>query len=181
MIVMGIDPGVANTGFGVVRCGGGRTVALDGGVIETSPSEPLPKRLARIHASVSELIEWHEPDAVAVEDLYFGRNAGSALAVGQARGVVMLAAAERDIPCHDYPPQVVKQAVCGVGTAGKEQVQEMVARLLGLAEPPSPDHAADAFAVAVCHTGHASSALSGGFSEATPAKRPARTSRRAAG
>ena len=91
---------------------------------------------------------------MALEDLFFGRNVGSALSVGQARGVIMLAAGQRGIPCFDYTPQAVKKAVCGAGSAAKHQVQEMVATLLGLPEPPTPDHAADAFAVAICHAGH---------------------------
>jgi crossover junction endodeoxyribonuclease RuvC len=155
MIVIGIDPGAANTGFGVVKTAGDRLVALDGGVIETSPAMAAEQRLARIHRSLGELIEWHEPAAMALEDLYFGRNVGSALAVGQARGVAMLAAAQRDLPCFDYTPQAVKKAVCGSGAAEKGQVQQMVATLLSLPEPPSTDHAADALAVAICHAGSA--------------------------
>jgi crossover junction endodeoxyribonuclease RuvC len=153
MIVIGIDPGAANTGFGVVRTINDRMVALDGGVIETSPELPAEERLASIHESLGQLIAWHEPKALALEDLFFGKNVGSALAVGQARGVVMLAAAQRGVPCFDYTPQAVKKSVCGSGSAGKGQVQRMVATLLGLPEPPSPDHAADAFAVAICHAG----------------------------
>ena len=155
MIVIGIDPGAANTGFGVVRTINDQMVALDGGVIETAPEQPTGDRLARIHESLGQLIEWHEPKALALEDLFFGKNVGSALAVGQARGVVMLAAAQRGIPCFDYTPQAVKKAVCGSGSADKGQVQRMVATLLGLPEPPAPDHAADAFAVAICHAGGA--------------------------
>lgn len=155
MIVIGIDPGAANTGFGVVRTINDRMVALDGGVIETAPEQAAEDRLAKIHESLGQLIDWHEPKALALEDLFFGKNVGSALAVGQARGVVMLAAAQRGIPCFDYTPQAVKKAVCGAGGADKGQVQRMVATLLGLPEPPTPDHAADAFAVAICHAGGA--------------------------
>ncbi len=158
MIVIGIDPGAANTGFGVVRTINDRMVALDGGVIETAPERPAGDRLAKIHESLGQLIEWHEPKALALEDLFFGKNVGSALVVGQARGVVMLAAAQRGIPCFDYTPQAVKKAVCGSGSADKGQVQRMVATLLGLPEPPAPDHAADAFAVAICHAGGAAAA-----------------------
>ena len=153
MIVIGIDPGMANTGFGVVRTAGERMVALDGGVIETDADLPVEARLAKVHESLSELIVWHEPKAMALEDLFFGRNVGSALSVGQARGVALLAAAQRTLPCFDYTPQAVKKAVCGSGSADKGQVQRMVATLLGLPEPPTPDHAADAFAVAICHAG----------------------------
>jgi crossover junction endodeoxyribonuclease RuvC len=158
MIVFGIDPGAANTGFGVVRTAGTRMTALDGGVIETSPAAAVEGRLAHLHTELSELLDWHQPDAVALEDLFFGKNVGSALSVGQARGVALLAAAQRRIACFDYTPQAVKKAVCGAGSAGKEQVQRMVAGLLALPEPPTPDHAADAFAVAICHAGHAASA-----------------------
>jgi crossover junction endodeoxyribonuclease RuvC len=155
IVVMGIDPGFANTGFGVVRLEGARIAAVDGGVIEVPPDESAEKRLARIHDSVSELIRWHEPEAVALEDLYFGKNVRSAIGVGQARGVVMLAAAESGARCFDYTPQAVKMAVCGHGGADKRQVQQMVASLLRLPEPPKSDHAADALAVAICHAGHA--------------------------
>jgi crossover junction endodeoxyribonuclease RuvC len=154
MVVMGIDPGFAHTGFGVVRLEGTRLAAVDGGVIEAPPDEAPEKRLARIHASVAELIRWHEPEAVALEDLYFGKNVRSAIGVGQARGVAMLAAAEAGARCFDYTPQAVKMAVCGHGGADKAQVQQMVATLLRLPDPPQSDHAADALAVAICHTGH---------------------------
>ncbi len=130
-------------------------LALDGGVIETRADEAVEGRLSRVYSSLCELLDWHEPKAMALEDLFFGRNVGSALAVGQARGVALLAAARRGIPCFDYTPQAVKKAVCGSGSAGKDQVQRMVASLLGLPEPPTPDHAADAFAVAICHAGGA--------------------------
>jgi crossover junction endodeoxyribonuclease RuvC len=164
VIVLGIDPGVANTGYGVVAHDRGRLVALDGGVIETRAGEEPGERLAHIHARVGELMDGYTPDAVAVEDLYFGANANSAFAVGQARGVVILAAGQRRIPCRSYTPQQVKAAVCGSGRAGKGQVQRMVQALLSLAEPPKPDHAADALAVAVCHANHAplAAALTGG-------------------
>jgi crossover junction endodeoxyribonuclease RuvC len=155
VIVLGIDPGVANTGYGVVAHDRGRLVALDGGVIETRAGKEAGARLAEIHARVGELMDGYSPDAVAVEDLYFGANANSAFAVGQARGVVILAAGQRSIPCRSYTPQQVKAAVCGSGRAGKRQVQRMVQTLLSLPEPPRPDHAADALAVAVCHANHA--------------------------
>jgi crossover junction endodeoxyribonuclease RuvC len=152
MIVLGIDPGVANTGFGVVRrAAGGRLAALDGGVIETPPGLPAERRLAAIFARVEGLLDEHGPAAVALEDLYFGANARSAFAVGQARGVVMLAAGRRGIGCASYTPQQVKGAVCGSGRAAKDQVVRMVQALLCLPDPPRPDHAADALAVAICH------------------------------
>ena len=148
---MGIDPGVASTGFGVVRVAGGRMSAIDGGVVGAPADEPLAARLVRIHAALADLLRWHEPAAVALEDLYFGKNARSAIAVGQARGVAMLAAGERGVPCFDYTPQAVKMAVCGSGAAAKRQVQRMVAALLSLPHPPESEHAADALAVAICH------------------------------
>jgi crossover junction endodeoxyribonuclease RuvC len=151
MVVLGIDPGLANTGFGVVLRRSGRLAALDGGVIETRAGAPLERRLAEIHARVCDLISEHRPVALAIEDLYFGRNAHSAFAVGQARGVVLLAAGIHGVPAFSYTPQAVKQAVCGSGSAAKEQVQRMVGALLSLAEAPEPDHAADALAVAICH------------------------------
>ncbi len=152
---MGVDPGAANLGFGVVRVEGAHMVALDGGVIETSPSEPPERRLSRIHKALSELIEWHEPKALALEDLFFNRNVGSAMVVGQACGVSMLAAGQRGVQCFTYTPQAIKMAVCGSGSAGKKQVGRMVGTLLGLPEPPASEHAADALAVAICHAGAA--------------------------
>jgi crossover junction endodeoxyribonuclease RuvC len=151
MIVLGIDPGTANTGYGVVGRHDGRLVALDGGVVHTVPGADPGARLEAIHARVGALIDEYDPEAVALEALYFGANVRSAIAVGQARGVVMLAAAQRGVPCCDYTPQQVKGAVCGSGRAEKGQVQRMVQALLGLAELPRPDHAADALAVAICH------------------------------
>jgi crossover junction endodeoxyribonuclease RuvC len=155
MIVLGIDPGTASTGYGVVARRGGRLVALDGGVIATPAGLELARRLAAIHRRVGELLDEHRPEALAVEELYFGANVKTAFAVGHARGAAMLAAGERDVACHGYTPQQVKGAVCGSGRAGKEQVQHMVAALLALPELPRPDHAADALAVAVCHHNHA--------------------------
>jgi crossover junction endodeoxyribonuclease RuvC len=155
MIVLGIDPGLANTGYGVVARRGGRLVALDGGCVQTPAGLAPELRLAAIHARVGELLDEHEPDAVALEELYFGANARSAFAVGQARGAVMLAAGQRGVPCSGYTPQQVK----GAGRAPKDQVGRMVQALLALAEPPTPDHAADALAVAICHVNHAPVAL----------------------
>lgn len=155
MVVLGIDPGLANCGFGVVRRRSGRLVALDGGVVTTRAPAPLERRLADLFTRIDDLLLHHEPDALALEALYFGQNVRTAFAVGQARGVVLLAAGRRGVPCHDYTPQQVKGAVCGSGRADKAQVIRMVQALLGLAEPPGPDHAADALAVAVCHANHA--------------------------
>jgi crossover junction endodeoxyribonuclease RuvC len=154
-VVMGIDPGAANLGFGIVRVEGSRMVALDGGVVETGAELPIERRLERIHSALSELIEWHQPKAMALEDLYFGKNVHSAMSVGRASGAAMLAAAQQGVRCFVYTPQAIKKAVCGSGAAGKEQVQRMVATLLALPELPTPDHAADALAVAICHGGTA--------------------------
>jgi crossover junction endodeoxyribonuclease RuvC len=153
-IVMGIDPGVANTGFGVVRVCGPRMTALDAGTIEVPPGIPAEQRLRQIHESLSELIAWHSPEALALESIYFGKNVRSAIGVGQARGVVMLAAATRGIGCTDYTPQAIKLAVCGTGSAAKDQVKHMVQALLGLPVEPPSDHAADALAIAICHAAH---------------------------
>jgi crossover junction endodeoxyribonuclease RuvC len=122
-------------------------------VVETTPEQPMERRLERIHRALAELIAWHEPKAMAIEEVYFGKNVRSAMAVGQASGVAMLAAAQGGIGCFPYTPQAIKMAVCGSGAAGKGQVQRMVGTLLGLPEPPKPDHAADALAVAICHGG----------------------------
>ena len=155
MIVLGIDPGLANTGYGVVARRGGRLAALDGGVVETPPGLALERRLTALHGAVCALLRDHRPDAVALEALYFGRNVRTAFAVGQARGVILLAAGQAGVACADYTPQQVKGAVCGTGRAAKDQVGRMVQALLALPQPPAPDHAADALAVAICHANHA--------------------------
>jgi crossover junction endodeoxyribonuclease RuvC len=155
MIVLGIDPGTASTGYGLVESVGSRLSAVAQGVIETLPGAPVERRLANIHSRVGNLLDLHWPDAVAIEELYFGANVRTAFAVGQARGVVLLAAGQRDVPTRSYTPQQVKAAVCGNGRAGKEQVGRMVARLLGLDAPPAPDHAGDALAVAICDVNRA--------------------------
>ena len=155
MIVLGIDPGLANTGFGVVARRGSRLVALDGGVVETPAGTSVEQRLGQLHDALSTLLREHGPDAMALETLYFGQNARTAFAVGQARGVAMLCAGQRGVECFSYTPQQVKGAVCGSGGAGKAQVSRMVTALLALASEPSSDHASDALAVAICHANHA--------------------------
>jgi crossover junction endodeoxyribonuclease RuvC len=150
MIVLGIDPGTADTGFGVVQGVGSRLRALDSGVIKTRAGVAAELRLAEIHGRVAELLDRHRPESLAIEGLYFGVNTRTAFAVGQARGVTLLAAGQRNVPVRTYTPQQVKGAVCGHGGAAKDQVGRMVTRLLGLAEPPGSDHAADALAVAIC-------------------------------
>jgi crossover junction endodeoxyribonuclease RuvC len=175
MLALGIDPGTANTGFGLVRSTGSRLEIVGHGVIITRAGTPLERRLADIHERVGELLDAHRPQSMAVEDLYFGTNAHSAFAVGQARGVVLLAAGQRGVPSHSYTPQQVKGAVCGHGRADKTQVATMVARLLGLASAPTPDHAADALAVAICELNQAP--IAGALAAAGP--RPGRARRTA--
>ncbi|HEX3978215.1 MAG TPA: crossover junction endodeoxyribonuclease RuvC [Solirubrobacteraceae bacterium] len=154
MLVLGIDPGTANTGYGIVRGVGSRLRAVEEGMIKTHPGVSLERRLSDIHQRVGELLDEHQPDAMAIEELYFGANVRTAFAVGQARGVVLLAAGQRGVPTRSYTPQQVKGAVCANGRADKAQVARMVARLLGLAALPTPDHVSDALAVAVCHLNH---------------------------
>ena len=150
MKVLGVDPGTAALGYGIVEGTGGRLRSLDYGCFETSPESTLPERLLAIHSLVAELVEIHRPDLVAVERLFFSRNVQTAFAVGQARGVVLLAAAEHGVPVREATPNEVKSAVAGYGAADKEQVARMVQLVLGMEEIPSPDDAADALATAVC-------------------------------
>ena len=171
MIVLGIDPGTANTGFGIVERRAGRLFALDGGVITTRPEAPMQIRLANIHRRVCELMDDHLVTVIAMEDIYFGRNASSAFGVGQARGVVMLAAGQRRMDCASYTPQQVKHAVCGTGRAEKDQVARMVQALLALDAPPRPDHAADALAIAICHVNGAPHAAAVAESRVVPGSR----------
>jgi len=151
MLVMGIDPGTAITGYALVREDAGELVLITCGTITTTAGQPMPERLVTIHGEVTELIDQYHPQSMAVEQLFFSRNVRTALAVGQARGVVLLAAAHREVPVSEYTPLQVKQAVVGYGRAEKSQVQEMVRLLLKLDSIPRPDDAADAVAVAVCH------------------------------
>jgi len=150
-VIMGLDPGTAATGFGVISVAGNRLRALEYGVIDTAAGLPLEQRLEQIHGAVAEILARHRPDAAAVESLFFNVNVRTALAVGHARGVALLACSQGGCEVFEYTPQQVKQAVVGYGKADKEQVMEMVRVLLGLAEIPQPDHAADALGVAICH------------------------------
>jgi crossover junction endodeoxyribonuclease RuvC len=152
MRVLGIDPGTATTGYGLVVGGRGQTpVLVEHGTIRTSPPTPMAERLRELHAGLMELIEALEPDVMAVEELFFSRNVTTALTVGQARGVILLAAAQSRIPAYEYKPMVVKQALTGYGAADKRQVQEMLRLLLDLESVPRPDDAADGVAIALCH------------------------------
>ncbi|MFQ5944865.1 MAG: crossover junction endodeoxyribonuclease RuvC [Anaerolineae bacterium] len=150
-LALGIDPGTAATGFGLIERDRDGLQLMDYGVIRTSPKRTPPQRLLEIHARVGELIERHRPTEVVVEKIFLGRNASSAMAVGQARGVVLLAAGQAGVAVYEYNPQQVKQAVAGYGQATKEQIQEVLRDSLDLPEPPRPHHAADAIAVALCH------------------------------
>ena len=149
MIVLGIDPGTAALGYGLVERSGGGLRAVDFGVLKTSPELSLPERLLAVHTLVTDLIELHGPTLVGVERLFFSRNAQTAFGVGQARGVVLLAAAQHGIPVREATPNEIKNAVAGYGSADKEQVQRMLQVLLSLDAPPTPDDAADALAMAV--------------------------------
>ena len=151
MKVLGIDPGTAACGYGIVSASGGRLEALDFGWWPTPARQSLELRLKRIHDEIAELIARHEPDAVALEESYVGADARIALSVGQARGAALVACAAAEVACSEYPPATVKHAVCGYGRAEKAQVQRMVRAVLGLEEVPKPHHAADALAVAICH------------------------------
>jgi len=149
VIVLGIDPGTAALGYGIVESSRGRLREVDHGCLVTSPDTALPERLLAIHALVDELIALHSPRIVAIERLFFSKNVQTAFAVGQARGVVLLAAAQHRIPVVEATPNEVKSAIAGYGAADKEQVQRMVQLVLGMAELPRPDDAADALAIAV--------------------------------
>ncbi len=152
VLVLGIDPGTATTGYALVRQRDGREIELVSyGVVRTPAQMPMPERLRKLYHELRAVIAQAKPDVAAIEELFFSRNVTTALSVGQARGVALLAAAEAGLPVYEYKPMEVKQAVVGYGGATKEQVQEMVRMLLGLAEVPRPDDAADAAAVAICH------------------------------
>jgi crossover junction endodeoxyribonuclease RuvC len=147
--VIGIDPGLAATGFGIVRSEAGRLVCLDFGVIRTDPALSSGERLLTIHSGIGDLVSRFLPVRAGIESLYFTRNVTSAIPVAQARGVVLLAMAQHSIPAEEYTPQQIKQAVVGNGNADKEQVMQMVRVVLGMTSVPRPDHAADALAAAI--------------------------------
>lgn len=151
MRVLGIDPGFGRTGYGVIDAESGRQRALEYGCIETLPSDPIGQRLQDIHNAVKDIIERYEPEAVAIEQLFFNRNVTTAFTAAEARGVVVLAAQLANVPQYSYTPIQVKQAVVGYGRAEKKQVQAMVKVLLGLTVLPQPDDAADALAIAIAH------------------------------
>lgn len=152
MRVLGIDPGTAISGYAVVEeDSGGRLTLIALGVINTPAHTPLPQRLQMIYQDLHEIVNLHQPEASAVEQLFFSKNARTAMSVGHARGVILLALANAGLPIHEYTPMQIKQAVTGYGNARKPQIQEMVRMLLNLPDLPHPDDAADAAAVAICY------------------------------
>ena len=152
MLAIGIDPGTATTGYGLVReDDDGRLAVVDFGVVLTTPEFPMPERLLNMYRQLKDILLLHRPDSGAVEKLFFARNSRTAISVGQGRGVVLLALAEAGLQVAEYTPMEVKQAVAGYGGAEKPQIQEMVRLLLGMESIPKPDDAADALAIAICH------------------------------
>lgn len=151
MLVLGIDPGTAITGYGLVSQIDGAMSLVSHGAITTSPDLALPQRLRAIHTTLRDIIDTYHPTEAAVEELFFSKNARTALTVGHGRGVALLALAEADLPITEYKPAEIKQALTGYGRADKHQIQEMVRLLLGLPEIIKPDDAADAVATAICH------------------------------
>jgi crossover junction endodeoxyribonuclease RuvC len=152
MMVIGIDPGTATTGFGLVQEEeDGSLKVIDYGAIQTPPGIAMPERLLSLYERLREILLLHRPESGAVEKLFFQRNVTTAISVGQARGVALLALAQMNLPVMEYTPLEIKQAVAGFGGAGKQQVQQMVRALLQLDDIPRPDDAADALAVAICH------------------------------
>ena len=151
MTILGLDPGIATTGYGVLQKEGQRLTALDYGAIVTPPHEAPPARLLTIYNRLNSLLDRHKPDALVTERLFFARNETTAFGVGRTIGIALLAAAQRGIVWVEYTPPQVKQAVVGYGNADKKQVQFMIQRLLDLPAPPKPDDAADALAIAICH------------------------------
>lgn len=151
MFVLGIDPGTAICGYGLVKGVGNRLQLVDHGALRTGADMPMDRRLALLYDGISRLISLHKPDCLAVEELFFNKNVRTALSVGQARGVVLLAGAKANLPVYEYTPLQVKQAVVGYGRADKNQIQQMVKVLLNLPAVPKPDDVADALAIAICH------------------------------
>lgn len=151
MIIIGVDPGIATVGYGIIECIGNSYKALEHGTIETSPNILFPSRLQAVYRELSEIIKFFKPEDMAIEELFFNKNVKTAIKVGHARGVEILAAVDHNIGVYEYTPLQIKQAVVGYGRAEKHQVQEMVKLLLNLKEIPKPDDAADALAVAICH------------------------------
>ena len=152
MIILGVDPGTATTGYGVIEDNAGKIKLIDYGAIITEPKQPLEDRLSLIFDELNKIFVQYKPEEVAVEELFFSTNVKTAIAVGQARGVILLAAKKAGVPLSEYTPNQVKNGICGYGGADKKQVQKMVQMMLSLAETPHPDDAADALAIAICHS-----------------------------
>lgn len=151
MKILGIDPGIAIVGFGIIEYDGVNFKVIDYGAVTSPAHTPVPARLKMVYDDMCYIIEKYKPDQVAIEELFFNNNAKTAITVGQARGVLVLAAENNKIPVYEYTPLQVKQAVVGFGRAEKKQVQQMVKSILKLHEVPKPDDTADALAIAVCH------------------------------
>lgn len=151
MIILGVDPGTATTGYGVIDSAKGMNKFVEYGCILTKSSENLENRLVTIFDELTEIIKKFKPEMVAVEELFFASNAKTAISVGHARGVILLACSKAKVPVYEYTPLQVKQAICGYGRGDKQQIQKMVKALLGLDEIPKPDDAADGLAIAICH------------------------------
>lgn len=158
MVVLGVDTSLRSSGYGVLAVEGSRYRALDFGAIKKAPKLPVSACLKNVHAKIAELIALHRPDVLSIEGVIYGKNAGTMMVLGEARGAVICAAADADVPVYEYEPRRVKMAVCGNGLAEKIQVQRMVKTLLALEELPQND-AADALALAICHA-HSNSLLS---------------------
>ncbi len=159
MVILGIDPGVATIGFGLIEAVRGKNRLLQYGTITTPPGIPLSDRLVQIHQDMLQLLELFHPDEVAIEELFFSKNITTGIAVAHGRGVILLAISEKGIPVYEYTPMQVKQSVAGYGKAEKRQVMAMTSRLLGMDRIPRPDDAADALAIAICHGRSATSLI----------------------
>lgn len=152
MRILGVDPGTVHTGFGMIDEVSGSLDFLDCGVIRTSPAQPIPYRLKQIYSGLQRVIEQHSPDVISIEDIFIARNVRSALKLGHARGVAILAAINHDLEVFEYTPTEVKKSIVGYGRAGKDQIQQMVKHLLSLSNPPKQHDASDALALAICHS-----------------------------
>ncbi len=155
-VILGIDPGLASTGYGIIHCEGSRFRYLAHGMVRTSSKDGVGQRLVQIHRGIAEIIDAYRPDEAGVESVYFSKNSKSAIPVAQARGVILFTLASKGISFAEYTPLELKQAVVGKGRAEKIQVQEVLKMIFRLKEIPSPDHAADALAAAFCHASYSS-------------------------
>jgi crossover junction endodeoxyribonuclease RuvC len=155
-VILGIDPGLASTGYGVIRCSGSRFRCIVHGTVRTSPKDGMGERLVQIHQGIMDIITAYEPEEAGIETVYFSKNSKSAIPVAQARGVVLYTLASRGVPFAEYTPLELKQAVVGNGRAEKSQVQQVLKMIFKLEELPRPDHASDALAAAFCHANFSS-------------------------